>query len=420
MTLCTPSSVQAYGDSKLLNLFFQWLYQLEPSYFNFSEVVSWLKAEYAIAIKSPPVIQLGTVETANIKPGGKNWHRPNFLLRYKSIELAIYKHQNRERCSLISSVTFDISLDGYFIIQNNKIAVNSLTSKVTSGGFIENPLLENILQNYAFPVLEKQIRNIDLPQFQNLFSSQLNLQITDIAVIRDILSIQTTITNDKTSKNNYQENSDYQIIYLPKTSDDSSILAITANAEAINLLIDAFLPPLSKNFAEINGDDLTAIGLKASIEMGKPTISIQGNNATGTANLSTYIQGGIKLLGTWNWMAIPIPDTQLTLSLGVEKDSQGKTGFLKFTSVDKLNISLENIPNIPEPEQQALISLFKEILRSFKIFIDSELSQVKIPLFELPNTVPGTDIKANLKFHDFSLVNSRIQALIRVSSPAPR
>ena len=289
-------------------------------------------------------------------------------------------------------------------------------SKVTGGDFIQNPLLKTILENYAFPILEEQTKNIDLPQFQNLFSSHLNLQITDIAVIRDILSVHSEITSDRTSKNNDRANTDYEIIYLPQTSDNSSILAITANTEAINVLIDSLLPPISKNFEDINGDDLTAIGLQASIEMGKPSISINGNNATGTANVSIYIQGGIKLLGTWTWVAIPMPDTQLTLSLGVEKDSEGKTGLLKLTSVDNLNLSLENIPNIFESDKHRLSDLFNEILKSFKGFVDSELSQVKIPLCQLPDTVPGTDIKANLQFDDFSIVNSRIQALIRVSS----
>ena len=416
MTLLTSSSVHAYGDSKLLNLFFDWLYQLQPSYFNFSGVISQLEREYAISIKLPPVIQIGAVETTNINPGGKNSNHANFILRYQSVELAIYNHHNGERSSLIDSVIFDISISGYFVIENNKISINSLVSKVTGGDFIQNPLLKNILENYAFPILEEQTKNIDLPQFQNLFSSHLNLQITDIAVIRDILSVHSEITSDRTSKNNDRANTDYEIIYLPQTSDNSSILAITANAEAINVLIDSLLPPISKNFEDINGDDLTAIGLQASIEMGKPSISINGNNATGTANVSIYIQGGIKLLGTWTWVAIPMPDTQLTLSLGVEKDSEGKTGLLKLTSVDNLNLSLENIPNIFESDKHRLSDLFNEILKSFKGFVDSELSQVKIPLCQLPDTVPGTDIKANLQFDDFSIVNSRIQALIRVSS----
>ena len=206
-----------------------------------------------------------------------------------------------------------------------------------------------------------------------------------------------------------------EIIHLPKTSNNLPIIEVSANANAINSLINALLPPVIKTFEDIDSDDFSGIGIKASIKIGKPSISINENHASSTSKISIYLQGGIKFLERWTWIKIPIPSTQLTLGLYLESDDQNKTVLLKFTNVENINVYLEDIPKIFEPEKHTLIALFNEIINSFQGFINSELSQIKIPLFQLPDTFPGTSIKANLNLYDVSITNNRIQALIHIN-----
>jgi len=226
-----------------------------------------------------------------------------------------------------------------------------------------------------------------------------------------------TSSSINTYKNSKHDriNTDSEMTNLQKASHNFPILEIKANADAINTLIDVLLPPIVENFEDIDSDDLAGIGLKASIRMEKPSICINKNHASGTANLSIYLLGGIKFLETWTWITIPIPNAQLTLGLDLETDSQNKTIFLKFTNVENVNINLDNIPKIFDSEKHTLIALFNEIIKSFKEFIDNELSQIKIPLFQLPDTFPGTNIKANLNLYDVSITNNRIQALIQIN-----
>ena len=80
-----------------------------------------------------------------------------------------------------------------------------------------------------------------------------------------------------------------------------------------------------KTFEDIDSDDFTGIGIKASIKIGKPSISINENHASSTSKISIYLQGGIKFLERWTWIKIPIPSTQLTLGLYLEKDELNKT-----------------------------------------------------------------------------------------------
>ena len=229
-------------------------------------------------------------------------------------------------------------------------------------------------------------------------------------------------SSPKEISDNITENSEYfhrsiasENVHLPETNNNLPIITVSANANAINALIDAFLPPIVKKIEDIDSDDFTGIGIKASIKMAKPSIAINGSNASGTANLSIHLQGGVKFLETWNWVTISIPDTQLTLGLYLEKDELNKTVLLKFTNVKNINISLEDIPNLFEYEKHTLMNLFNEIINSFKGFINSELSQFKIPLFQLPDTFPGTDASSNFQFHDISITDNRIQALINIS-----
>ena len=85
-------------------------------------------------------------------------------------------------------------------------------------------------------------------------------------------------------------------------------------------------------------------------------------------------------------------------------------------NMEQIAIDLKELPAILEPSRAKITELLEETINSFKYFLDSELAKLEIPLFTLPDQVPGTEIAANLSFYELSLQNSRVQALVKFSS----
>jgi hypothetical protein len=423
----------AYGDSNLLTLYFDLFYQSEPKFFNISQVIPVLEAKFSSLAGAAPSVQLNPISPQEfadmynqsnalaadhphfLKFSTDQRAPHNFSLTFDAVKIEIYDYKNGQQGSLIVSETFQITVYGLFSIYNEKLSMSGLTSKVTGGSGGDKPLVKKILDGYLLPGFAKRVQAVELPQFQDIFGTQLRAEIANVRIVEDLFYIYLTIDRSSAAEIDLGKGFDTEAQQLEKSSVDSAVLTAAVTSGAVNTVVNALYSPITHSFKEKKSGSFGGAGVKGSFTMGKPFITIIGSSASASARVYMDVKGGIKLFWDWTWVSLPVPTSIVNISLSLTQSADRKTGFIRLTGVNDIKVNIGGWPSILKPIRKIIDDLLNRIANSFKGIINRALSGTQIELFTLPGEIPGTNIKANLSFDRLAFMNSGVQALTRIS-----
>lgn len=420
--LASNYPLHAWGGDTLLNTVFGMYYRQNPSFFNLSQIVSELQVEFTGTTEQAPTIQLGpldknqVVEMFNIAHGFSEGHPdfvnaetlgqtpPNFSLTIEKITVSIYDYSNGKRGALLAQDDFEIVSYGIFGIENQKIVLNSLTSKVNGGTDGDKPLVQKIINGYVLPSITKRVQSITLPQFQRVFGTDLNASISSVDVSDQVFHIYASVAP----------------AHLPETSGlpfavhsgDGNLHAFVSNV-AVKALANTMLKPLHSDFHKTTGGSFSGAGIKGRISMSKPSVNISGSSASASAGISIHLQGGIKAFGVWAWVPLPVPDTDVIIDIKLGKS--GEKAYIEITGVQKIHVNLGHWPSILNPVKDAIEGLLDAIVSAFRGTISSAVSGIRLELFSLPHEIPGMNVPANLTFAQLEFASSGAQTAIQIT-----
>lgn len=398
--------IYVVSDDHFLTQFLRWVYQSEPDYFNYSKVIGWLREEYTVNVKQPPTLKLSPPLTAETPSA-------NVLIQLSAVEIGNYNYDRGQQGATIDSATFDIGLSGTLEVVDSQLTLGQLKAKVTGGNWLDTSILSSILK-YVLPELEKRVQAIPLPQLQQVVGTSLTTSLNDIKIEGNCLHVGADVRETVTSVVADRGGSSDGRLTLPQGDETTGYLAIAAHEQVVNRLIDTMLPRLQKQFEEVDGDDFNAIGIKAQVDLTLPTVTLNEQSISGTITIATQLQGGLKLMGEWTWMDIPVATSQASLVADIAKSPDGTTVLLRFRQLKNIALALPLLPPLLESAREPLAQLLNAVASAFKDDISAALKTVEIPLFTLPATVPGTDIPADLQFADCAVEPHRVRAIIQV------
>ena len=111
-----------------------------------------------------------------------------------------------------------------------------------------------------------------------------------------------------------------------------------------------------------------------------------------------------------------VPDSIAIVDFELETNGPGAT--LHLTGVEAISVTLGNWPTIFKPVENEIEALLDVVVNAFDGQISQAVNQVHVPLFSLPQSIPGTNIPANLSFAPSGLgfYEGSVQALILVTA----
>jgi|GEM_PF-5300960 len=415
--------VYAWGGSPVLNETFALYYQKDPTFLNQSQVVSELNAEFVGVCEEAPTVQLNPQTAAEVIEmfnkayalGSTNAafanvektlaDPPNISLTMEKMKISIYDYESGTRGKLLGEDTFKIITYGIFAVDGSKLILNSLSSVVSGGTGGDSPLMQKVVNGYVLPAVTKRYSGITLPQFQNLFGSDLNASIASVAVSNQQFDVYANIAPTTFAS----QSLDSEIT----AEDADSIINAYVSGEAVQLIASKVMKPMSSPFSKESGGSFGGAGIKGTIYMGQPGISINGSSASASAPISISMEGGVKAFWNWVWVPLPVPDTNVVIDISLTDD--GTNAYIEITGVQSIHVDLGDWPSVLKPVESAIEGLLDAVVGLFRGTISNAVSGTKLGLFSLPDVIPGMDVPADLTFNSLGFANSGVQTAIEIS-----
>jgi hypothetical protein len=259
-----------------------------------------------------------------------------------------------------------------------------------------------------------------LPQVQNIFDTKLSGGVGAGTVIPDsrgdALLQAGAIVAGAWSLSSADDPSEATLEALAASSNGSAAILGMISSDTINFVLPKLIGPQSMSFDKESTSAVAGVGARGTLYITSPAISVINGSASVTANVSTTLEVGMEVLGYWTWSPMAVPDSVATVDFELETDGQSAT--LHLTGVESISVTLGNWPSGFQAVENAIEELLDVVVNAFDDQISGALSQVHVPLFDLPQSIPGTNIPANLSFasNGLGFYQESVQALITVTA----
>jgi hypothetical protein len=388
--------MMAYGGNNLMNTVMNKVYSTQRSKFKGSGTSSGIA--YSFDINQLPVVQL---VSGNIN------HNLSIDMR-----VAITA---RNSSGLNFSNVIPMKATGKLVVTNGVLSITQIKVSTHSPIPIDQ-LVVGVINSQIIPKITALLMGIPVPQLTNLFGSGLSAQlITGKVIPGPALEAAARITG-KPGISAANAPTAANIASLNNGSATMALAIGMVSGAAVNELIKALIPPLSHAFNKSASKVGFGAGIKGTIKATTPVLSI--NNGSGKASTTisfSGLKGGIKVpIKGWTWVPLPAPNTNVVVTHTLS--AIGNKGVITLTGVDSIKVSF-SWPTVLKPVEALLKGLLNGILSLFKGLISNAVKGRKFDIFQLPNTIPGTNLGATLKFETGGLgyFLSSVRALIRVT-----
>jgi hypothetical protein len=389
----------AWGYNDLLNACLALEFAANPGLFAGSQSAPALFLDCAYAATAAPTVQLGPV-------GGSTPPAANLAITLPALDLKFYDLQQGTRGALQLEQTCTATIYGALALVGGSLTLTALLAELQSDDRLGDQLIQRLLNAQ----LRKSAQTIQLPQLQLVFGSGLRATVQSATVQQTgssspYLYLMASLGSASATAPTGTSTAPAPHPAAPRpagaTATSGVLYAAVSNA-AVNALLPTLMPsPFYYNPPQQTSDSVLGFagGARASFTMQVPTVSMSGS-VTATTRVSTNAQVGfVTPFSGWDWISVPVPDVTVTVNAQLGVDGSGKWGLLTLTGIGSPQLVLDDWPSVvPDEVKDWIQALFSALVSEFVQAASQMVQGIRIPLFQLPNTVPGTSIPASLSF----------------------
>ena len=377
-----------YTDEAFFNFALSRYYRSEPDHFTFSKPLTDLNMEVVGSLKQAPVLDLSYT--------GDN---ENFLVTFPEIRITAYDFTNGRRGQALTEVSLhQLRFSGKLELNGGKFNLTSLEALPVEGELEQ--FVVSAVNRILIPKYGNGLMLLPLPDLKQLID--LPVDLISLTVSHRVVQVQAQlgISGDSIAPD----------ISLPGLQKPFVLAAISEGG--LNDVIKSRPEfPLTKTLSDSGGNWFGAWRVRASVTVSNPAISIVNGKASGTADVHVEASVVIKALGRWEDVPLSVSFQSPKIGLHLHSDASGKKAMLGFGLIEPLSLTFllpDVLPTLPAPILSALSPLSGSITEE----INHALEAATTSLFTLPDTIPGLDIAANLKFDSLGFANNAVAASV--------
>jgi hypothetical protein len=377
-----------YSDEAFFNFALSRYFSSEPDHFTFSKPLTDLNMEVVGSLKQAPVLDLSYT--------GDN---ENFLVTFPEIRLTAYDFTNGRRGQALTEVSLhQLRFSGKLELNGGKFHLTSLEALPVEG--VLEQLVVSAVNRIIIPLYGNELMLLPLPDVKQLIGIPVDL--ISFSVNQGVVQVQAQlgISGESIAPD----------IPLPALQKPFVLAAISAGG--LNDLIQSRPEfPLTKTLSESGGNWFGAWRARASVTVSNPAINIVSGQASGTADVHVDASVVIKALGRWEDVPVSVSFHSPKIGLHLHPDASGKKAMLGFGLTEPISIDFvmpDAFKTLPTP----ILNAFSPLSGYVTEEINHALEAATTSLFTLPDTIPGLEIAAHLKFDSLGFANNAVAASV--------
>jgi hypothetical protein len=377
-----------YTDEAFFNLALSRYFRSEPDDFTFSKPLTDLHMEVVGSLKQAPVLDLSYT--------GDN---ENFLVTFPDIRITAYDFTNEIRGQTLTEVSLhQLRFSGKLELNGGTFHLTSLEALPVEG--LLEQLVVSALNRIIIPLFGNRLMLLPLPDVKQLID--LPVDLISFSVSQRVVQVQAQlgISGESIAP-------DLPLPYIQQPFVQAAI-----SDGGLNDVIQSRPEfPLTKTISDSGGNWFGAWRVRATVTVSNPAISIVDGAASGTADVHVVAWVVIKALGRWEDAPVSVSFRSPKIGLHLYPDASGKKAMLGFGLTEPLSLTFllpDALQSFPAPILSALSPLSGYITEE----INQALKSATTSLFTLPDTIPGLNIAANLKFASLGFANNAVAASV--------
>ena len=377
-----------YTDEAFFNFALSRYYRSEPDHFTFSKPLTDMNMEVVGSLKQTPVLDLSYT--------GDN---ENFLVTFPEIRITAYDFTNGRRGQALTEVSLhQLRFLGKLELNGGKFHLTSLEALPVEGELEQ--LVASAVNWIIIPLYGNELMLLPLPDVKQLIDIPVDL--ISFSVSHRVVQVQAQlgISGESIAPD----------IPLPGLQKPFVLAAISEGG--LNDLIQFRHEfPLTKTISDSGGNWFGAWKVRAIVTVSNPAISIVSGTASGTADVHVDASVVLKALGRWEDVPISVSFHSPKIGLHLYPDTSGKKAMLGFGLTEPLSLTFllpDELQSLPAPILHALSPLSGYVTEE----INHALEAATTSLFTLPDTIPGLEIAAHLKFDSLGFANNAVAASV--------
>lgn len=320
--------------------------------------------------------------------------------------------------------TYLVIAKAFLEVSNGILKINLRSIAIDNPDVIEQ-WANDYINDVIIPKIEESLCNIEIPQLHLIFGRPLAAKIQAAKVIAGPVFEVGAIIYDEPNLQEANE-ADNRTVLRSLIRGDSTSAAVCGliSSQALNYLIERNIRATIRY--TINEYKKIRVGvwplavdidtrLVGNFTSTRPVLRIRNGQASASVTVSTNLWVGIK--GPLGWGDIPILVPDVNAVVDISLSNANRKGILSLDGIDTIKVELGDWPNQLENVKLVLTNLFNAVLGEFKGEINRHVSGIKLELFTLPESIPGTGLNASLSFEQngLSFYESSVKALLRIT-----
>lgn len=377
-----------YADEAFFNFALSRYFTSEPDHFTFSKPLTDMNMEVVGSLKQAPIMDLSYT--------GDN---ENFLVTFPEIRITAYDFTNGRRGQALTEVSLhQLRFSGKLELTGGKFTLTSLEALPVEGELEQ--FLVSAVNRIIIPKFGNGLMLLPLPDLKQLID--LPVDLISLTVSHRVVQVhaQLGISGESIAPETP----------LPGLQEPFVLAAISEGG--LNDLIKSRPEfPLTKTISDSGGNWFGAWRVRATVTVSNPAISIVNGKASGTADVHVEASVVIKALGRWEDVPVSVSFHSPKIGLHLHPDTSGKKAMLGFGLTEPLSLDFL-LPNELQILPAPILRAFSPLSGSITEEINHALEAATTSLFTLPDTIPGLEIAANLKFASLGFANNAVAATV--------
>jgi hypothetical protein len=356
--------------------------------FGGSKIIPEIGLEFVFGLNGPPTTELG------VKTDGSN-----ITLHFDQMHLDIYTYENDQRGALQNTLPVHIVVAGTLALSGQSLQISELKA-AASGTEKLDAKVAAMFNDTVIPQFQAQVANLPLPDFKRIVG--LPVQLNGLQVVEHQLQVSAQIggSSDQPS--------------IPSIPSDVPIITASLSSGVINELAGQQFPGAHEHAG--NRSSKVGFGYDGEADAGANglNIKIAGGQAHGSLHVWASAKGGIELFGKWVEPALSVSTRTPPINLRLVTGNDRKSAVVKLYLDGNIQIDF-GLPGVLEKVADSILSAIRPLSGAITDAVNIGLDKINIPAFTLPNSLPGTNLAANLKFDQLGLYGNSVFATIHVS-----
>ena len=377
-----------YADEAFFNFALSRYFSSEPDHFTFSKPLTDMNMEVVGSLKQAPIMDLSYT--------GDN---ENFLVTFPEIRITAYDFTNGRRGQALTEVSLhQLRFSGKLELTGGKFTLTSLEALPVEGELEQ--FVVSAVNRIIIPKFGNGLMLLPLPDLKQLID--LPVDLISLTVSHRVVQVhaQLGISGESIAPETP----------LPGLQEPFVLAAISEGG--LNDLIKSRPEfPLTKTISDSGGNWFGAWRVRATVTVSNPAISIVNGKASGTADVHVEASVVIKALGRWEDVPVSVSFQSPKIGLHLHPDTSGKKAMLGFGLTEPLSLDFL-LPNELQILPVPILRAFSPLSGSITEEINHALEAATTSLFTLPDTIPGLDLAANLKFASLGFANNAVAATV--------